>query len=121
MNTRVYDETTKDIPGWLASVVLLFDPFTAERYNKCAFTCRCGRNLLSRDYVQNRKSCTTLYIDDDDDGVNRTQSPSHGGARIAPYTEHTQASSYQSTHGYNAALSTLPAQKVSSFLSYPST
>ena len=29
---------------------------------------------LSRDYVQNRKSCTTLDIDDnDDDGVNRTR------------------------------------------------
>jgi hypothetical protein len=53
--------------------------------------------------------------------VNRTQSPRHGGARIAPYTKHTQASSYQSTYGHNVALSTLPAQKVSSFLSYPST
>lgn len=42
----------------------------------------------------------------------------HGGARIAPYTKHTQASSHQPTHGYNVAISALPPQEVSPFLSY---
>jgi len=58
---------------------------------------------------------------DDNDNEDRAQSLNHGGARIAAYTEYTQTSPHQPSHGHNAALPTLPTHKISAFVSHPGT
>jgi hypothetical protein len=81
----------------------------------------CARNCHVKVTLKGKLS-TTVDADRDhlqDSTVQVSITSTYGGARIAPYTKHTQASSHQPTHGYNVVISALPPQEVSPFLSYP--
>ena len=78
---------------------------------------RGAREIVVLDRLKGKLS-TTVWTDSTIYSVINSHQVTHGGARIAAYTKHTQASSHQPTHGYNVAISALPPQEVSPFLSY---